>query len=279
MCPLRCCEIRFPLYTEYLEIDYTPLSLKGREKVEDPAIWNLGTSYLGVLDREVGADLPVDREGLLGRPTLERLGVLLMLDRLTLGLLGARVLDRLTLRRDAELPDRRLDPIEEDEVGLLDVRARPLPRETLDRDPTVDLVDPLLLPPGLEERLLPLPRGIVVTRGREVRLRLEEEVKALPVCREGARELTSPRAGVLVREELVAALVREVPLPVEVAWRAPRGALVTLEPPDRALELAGARPARLEVRALEKPPVIPRCALVDSTPRPFPVTTVLRGRL
>ena len=241
----------------------------------------------------MGADLPVDREGLLDRPTLERLGALLMLDRptllgrlgalrvldrLTLGRLGARVLGRLTLERDLELPDGRLDRIEEDEVGLPDVRATPLPRETLDRDPTVDLVDLLLLP-GLEKRLPTLLRGIVVTRGREVRLRLEEEVKALPVCREGARELTSPRAGVLVREELVAALVREVPVPVEVAWRAPRGALVTFEPPDRALELAGARPARLEVRALEKPPVTPRCALVDSTPRPFPVTTVLRGRL
>ena len=28
----------FPFTTEYLEIDYTPLSLKGRKKVEDPAI-------------------------------------------------------------------------------------------------------------------------------------------------------------------------------------------------------------------------------------------------
>ena len=73
-----------------------------------------------------------------------------------------------------------------------------------DRDPRVEFLDPLLL------------RGIVVTRGREVRLRLDEEVKALSLCREGVRELTSPREAVLALEELVATLLREVPGRVDV---------------------------------------------------------------
>ena len=74
--------------------------------------------------------------------------------------------------------------------------------------------DPLLLP-DFEKRLPTLLRGIVVTRGREVRLRLDEEVKALPVLRESVLELIS-RAAVLVLEELVATLLRDPPVPVDV---------------------------------------------------------------
>lgn len=117
-------------------------------------------------------------------------------------------------------------------MDLPDVRTAPLLRETLeppreellparldrevverDRDPTVEFLDPLL--PDVEKRLPTLLRGIVVTRGPEVRLRLDEEVKALPVLRDSGLELIS-RAAVLVLEELVATLLRELPVPVDV---------------------------------------------------------------
>ena len=208
-------------------------------------------SYLGGRGLEVGVGLLVGREGLLedrglDRPTLERVGEL--------------VLDRLMLDRDLEGLEGRLDRTEE-ELGLLDVRTRLLLRETLepreellpvtierevldgDRDPTFELLDPLVLR-DFEKRLPTLLRGIVVTRGPEVRLRLEE-VTALPVCREGALALVSPRPDVLVLGELVAILRAELPVPVDVTLRAPRGDLKTLGSPDCALELAAERPARV----------------------------------
>ena len=132
-----------------------------------------------------------------------------------------RLLERLTLERDLELLEGRLDRTEEEEGRLPDVRTAPLLRETLDRevverdrDPTVEFLDPLLLP-DFEKRLPTLLRGIVVTRGRAVRLRLDEEVNALPALRESVLELIS-RAAVLVLEELVATLLRELPVPVDV---------------------------------------------------------------
>ena len=215
----------------------------------------------------MGADLLVDRDRLLlevrelDRPTLDRLGDLL-LGRLTLDR-DLEVLEgRLTLDRDLEVLEGRIDRTEE-ELGLLDVRTPLLlrretlePREELlpdtterevldgDRELTLELLDPLLLR-DFEKSLPTLLRGIVVTFGCEVRLRLEE-AKALPV---------------------------------DATLRAPRGVLVTLGSPDRDLELAVERPARVEVRDLEKLPVTPRWALVVSAPRFLLVSTALRGRL
>ena len=180
--------------------------------------WNVEPAYLRGRGLEVGAGLLLDgREELLERLTPERLEV--------------RLLERLTLERDLELLEGRLDRTEE-KVGLPDLRTAPLLRETLepreellpvtldrevverDRDPTVEFLDPLLLP-DFEKRLPTLLRGIVVTRGRAVRLRLDEEVNALPALRESVLELIS-RAVVLVLEELVATLLRELPVPVDV---------------------------------------------------------------
>ena len=177
--------------------------------------------YLGGRGREVGAGLLLD-----GREEVR------LLERLTLERLEVRLLERLTLERDLELLEGRLDRTEEEEGRLPDVRTAPLLRETLepreellpvtldrevverDRDPTVEFLDPLLLP-DFEKRLPTLLRGIVVTRGRAVRLRLDEEVNALPALRESVLELIS-RAAVLVLEELVATLLRELPVPVDV---------------------------------------------------------------
>ena len=177
-------------------------------------------AYLGGRGLEVGAGLLLDgREELLERLTPERLEV--------------RLLERLTLERDIELLEGRPDRVEEfEKVGLADLRTAPLLRETLepreelllvtvdrevverDRDPTVEFLDPLLLP-DFEKRLPTLLRGSVVTRRREVRLRLDEEVKVLPVFREGVLELIS-RLAILVLEKLVATLLRELPGPVDV---------------------------------------------------------------
>ena len=194
--------------------------------------WNVEPAYLRGRGLEVGAGLLLDgREELLERLTPERLEVRL-LERLTLARLEVRLLERLTLERDLELLEGRLDRTEEEEGRLPDVRTAPLLRETLepreellpvtldrevverDRDPTVEFLDPLLLP-DFEKRLPTLLRGIVVTRGRAVRLRLDEEVNALPALRESVLELIS-RAVVLVLEELVATLLRELPVPVDV---------------------------------------------------------------
>ena len=181
---------------------------------------------------EVGADLLLDgREELLERLTPERLLERLILERLLERLILERLFERLTLERDLELLEGRLGRTEED-VGVPDVRTARLLRETLEpreellpvtldrevvvernRDPTVEFLP--LLPPDFEKRLPTLLRGIVVTRGREVRLRLDEEAKALPVLREGVLELIS-RAAALVLEELVATLLRELPVPVDV---------------------------------------------------------------
>ncbi len=222
-----------------------------------------GTLYLCGL--EVGAGLLVDREGLLlelrelDRLTLERLEE--PLERLTLERLEDRLLERLTLGRDLEVVEGRLDRTEE-EPDLLGDRTPLLLRETLepreellpvttergaldwDREPTLEFLDPLL-PRDLEKRLPTLLRGIVVTWTFRLRLRLEE-VRALPV---------------------------------DATLRAPRGALATLGSPDRALELAVERPARVEVRDLEKLLVTPRWTLVVSAPRFLLVSTALRGRL
>ena len=183
-------------------------------------------AYLRGRDLEVGAGLLLDgRERLLGRLTLERLEVRL-LERLTLERLGLRLLGRLTLERLGlrllgrltleRLGLRLLGRLTLERLGLRLLRDTLEPRKELlpvtfdrevverDRDPTVEVLDPLLLP-DFEKRLPTLLRGIVVTRGREVRLRLDEEVKALPVC----------RAAVLVFEELVATLLRELPVPVD----------------------------------------------------------------
>ena len=186
--------------------------------------------YLGGRGLEVGAGLLDGREELLERLTPERLEVRL-LERLMLERLEVRLLERLTPERDLELLEGRLGRTEE-KVGLLDVRTAPLLRERLepreellpvtldrevverDRDPTVEFLDPLLLP-DFERRLPTLLRGIVVTRGREVRLRLDEEGKAFPVFREGVLELIS-RPAILVLEKLVATLLRELPVPVDV---------------------------------------------------------------
>ena len=227
--------------------------------------WNFETFYPCGLG--VGADLLVDRDRLLlevrelDRPTLDRLGDLLLghwltldrlgdllLGRLTLDRLGDLLLGRLTLDRDLEVLDVRTPLLLRRET--LEPREELLPgtteREVLDgdRELTLELLDPLLLR-DFEKSLPTLLRGIVVTFGCEVRLRLEE-AKALPV---------------------------------DATLRAPRGVLATLGFPDRTLELAAERPARVEVRDLEKLPVTPRWALVVSTPRLLPASTALRGRL
>ncbi len=177
--------------------------------------------YLRDLGLEVGADLPVDRDGALDRPMLDRLGARLLdrpildrleLDRPMLDRLGARLLDRPTLGR-LGLDRPILDRLGVRLLGRLELKrlgARVL-RDTVDRelverdrDPTVEFLLGLLL------------RGIVVTRGREVLLRLDEEVKALPVRREEVRELTVAGAGALVLAELVATLLLAVRVPVDV---------------------------------------------------------------
>jgi hypothetical protein len=235
--------------------------------------------YLRDLGLEVGADLPVDRDGALDRPMLDRLGARLLdrpildrlgLDRPMLDRLGARLLDRPMLGRlglDRPILDRLgarlLGRLELKRLGgrvLRDTVDRELVER--DRDPTVEFLLGLLL------------RGIVVTRGREVLLRLED-VNVLTGGREEVREPTVAGAGVLVLAELVATLLRAVRVPVDVTSRAARGALVTPEEAaDRVFE-----PVTLEVRALEKLLVTPRWALVEFTPRALPATNVVRGRL